>query len=192
MGWEERQDGRYLGRVPSGCLVKTVCSKVGERMVVWPVAAGRWASLERMSHVPLTGRGDGLTDKTEGCGGTRDAGLATTGCACHLLMRGPRRQWYMLGAWKQDSGNVGCKVPEDHSGDSERAAGCTAGRSELERHSASRGKVRCVWRSSPGGRCEGRSVQVGTGGERGGAEKELAEETRSPSQQVSPDGRQQG
>lgn len=30
-----------------------------------------------MSHVPLTGHGDGLTDKTEGCGGTRDVGLVT-------------------------------------------------------------------------------------------------------------------
>lgn len=55
-----------------------------------------------------------------------------------------------------------------------------------------RGKVRCVWRSSSGGRCEGRSMQVGTGREGGGAEKELAEETRSPSQQGSPDGRQRG
>ena len=78
LGWEERQDGRYLGRVPSGCLVKTVCSRVGERMV-WPVAARRWASLEHMSHVALTGHGDGLTKKTEGWGGTRDAGLATPG-----------------------------------------------------------------------------------------------------------------
>lgn len=163
--------------------------------MVCPVAARRWASLEHMSHVVLTGRGDGLTDKTEGCGGTKDAGLATTGCACHLLTRGPRRQWYRWGAWKQDSGNVGCKVPEDHREDTKRAAGCTAERSELERQeesSASRGKVRCVWRSSPGGRCEGRSMQVGTRREGGGAEKELAEETRSPSQQVSPDGRQRG
>ena len=35
-------------------------------------------------------------------------------------------------------------------------------------------------------------MQVGTGREGGGAEKELAEETRSPSQQGSPDGRQRG
>lgn len=30
-------------------------------------------------------RGAGLTEKTEACGGTRDAGLATAGCACRLL-----------------------------------------------------------------------------------------------------------
>lgn len=47
--------------------------------MVWPVAARRWASLEHMSHVALTGHGDGLTKKTEGWGGTRDAGLATPG-----------------------------------------------------------------------------------------------------------------
>lgn len=62
------------------------------------MAAGRWTSLEHMSHVALTGRGDGLTEKTEACGGTRDPGLATTGCACRLLTRGPRRQWSRCGA----------------------------------------------------------------------------------------------
>lgn len=108
LGWEEPQDGQCLGRVPSGCLEKKVCSGVGERTVV----AGRWASLDHMSHVALTGRGDGLTEKTEACGGTRDAGLATTGCACCLLTRGPRRQWSRCGAWRQGSGNVALRCLE--------------------------------------------------------------------------------
>ena len=191
LGWEEPQDGQCLGRVPSGCLEKKVCSGVGERTVV----AGRWASLDHMSHVALTGRGDGLTEKTEACGGTRDAGLATTGCACCLLMRGPRRQWSRCGAWKQGSGNVGREVLGDPWVDAKRAAGCAAERSGLERqrsHEHPGGKSGVCGRAHLEARCEGGSMQVGTGGEGGGAEKELAEETRSPSQQLSPDGRQQG
>ena len=74
-------------------------------------------------------------------------------------MRGPRRQWYRWESWKQDSGNVGCKVPEDHRGDAKRAAGCTAERSELERQeepSASGGKS---------GVCGGAHLEAGVRGE---------------------------
>ena len=153
MGREEPQDGQCLGRVPSGCLEKKVCSGAGERTVV----AGRWASLEHMSHVALTGHGDGLTEKTEARGGTRDAGLATTRCACHLLTWGPRRQWSRCGAWKQGSGNVGREVLGDPRGDAKRAAGCAAERSGLERQRSIQGESQvCVeeltWR--PGVRGE--------------------------------------
>ena len=89
----------------------------------------------------------------------------------------------------------GPEVLGDPRGDAERAAGCAAERSGLERqrsHEHPGGKSGVCGGAHLEARCEGGSMQVGTGGEGGGAEKELAEETRSPSQQLSPDGRQQG
>lgn len=48
--------------------VKTVCSKVGERMVAW-LRVSRECGPPGNGCPCWTGHGDGLTDKTEGCGG---------------------------------------------------------------------------------------------------------------------------